>query len=213
VNALDQVPADFLFALGTLRQARCRSELRLEEIPAPSRLAPFAVALGAEVLVPGDAGGSVHGPAAAALAPAAGSDDVELATGRFILLHDPDGSAVWDGEFRIVTYIRAQLEPEMGNDEMLGSVAWTWLVEALDNHAAPYRSAGGTATRVLSESFGTLADRPNSIDIELRASWTPASADITSHLEAWSDMVCTFAGLPPLPEGVSPLPRRRREQP
>jgi hypothetical protein len=214
VNALDQVPADFLFALGTLRQARCRSELRLEEIPAPSRLAPFAVALGAEVLAPGGpatAGGG-HGPAAAGLAPASGSDDVELATGRFILLYDPDGSAVWDGEFRIVTYIRAQLEPEMGNDEMLGSVAWTWLVEALDNHAAPYRAAGGTATRVLSESFGTLSERPNSIDIELRASWTPATADITSHLEAWSDMVCTFAGLPPLPEGVSPLPRRRPEQ-
>ena len=96
-----------------------------------------------------------------ALAAAAGTEDdedTELATGRFILLHDPDGSAVWDGEFRIVTYIRAQLEPEMGNDEMLGTVAWTWLVEALENHKAPYRAAGGTATRVLSESFGTLAD-------------------------------------------------------
>lgn len=210
MNALDQVPADFLFALGTLRQARCRSELRLDEIPAPGRLAPFAVALGAEVVVPGGtAPGALHGPAAAALAPASGGDDVELATGRFILLHDPDGSAVWDGEFRVVTYIRAQLEPEMGNDEMLGSVAWTWLVEALENHQAPYRSAGGTATRVLSESFGTLADRPGTIDIELRASWTPAGKDITAHLEAWSDMVCTFAGLPPLPDGVSPLPRRR----
>ncbi|MCB5275163.1 hypothetical protein BJG92_02711 [Arthrobacter sp. SO5] len=214
MNALDQVPADFLFALGTLRQAQCRGELRLAEIPAPARLAPFAVALGAEVIAPGDPRGSlaVHGPAAAALQPASGSEDIELATGRFILLHDPDGSAVWDGEFRIVTYIRAQLEPEMGNDEMLGSVAWTWLVEALENHAAPYRSAGGTATRVLSESFGTLSDRPNSIDIELRASWTPATPDITSHLEAWSDMVCTFAGLPPLPEGVTALPRRRRGQ-
>ena len=138
MSSLDQVPADFLFALGTLRQARCRSELHLDEIPAPSRLAPFAVALGAEVIGPGEspAGGPVHGPAAAALARASGSDDVELATGRFILLHDPDGSAVWDGEFRIVTYIRAQLEPEMGNDELLGSVAWTWLVEALDNHQA-----------------------------------------------------------------------------
>jgi Protein of unknown function (DUF3000) len=212
VSSLDQVPADFLFALGTLRQARCRSELHLDEIPAPSRLAPFAVALGAEVIGPGGApaGGPVHGPAAAALARASGSDDVELATGRFILLHDPDGSAVWDGEFRIVTYIRAQLEPEMGNDALLGSVAWAWLVEALENHQAPYRSAGGTATRVLSESFGTLSDRPDSIDIELRASWTPATPDITTHLEAWSDMVCTFAGLPPLPEGVTPLPRRPR---
>jgi hypothetical protein len=214
VNALAQVPPEFLHALGTLRKAQCRSEVRLAEIPAPARLAPYAVALGAEVMAPG-AGGTtpVHGPAAMALAAASGTDDdgeTELATGRFILLHDPDGSAVWDGEFRIVTYIRAQLEPEMGNDEMLGTVAWTWLVEALENHKAPYRAAGGTATRVLSESFGTLSGRPGSIDIELRASWTPASSDVTAHLEAWSDMVCTFAGLPPLPDGVSALPRRRR---
>ena len=215
MNALAQVPPEFLHALGTLRKAQCRSELRLAEIPAPARLAPFAVALGAEVMASGTAGTTapVHGPAAMALAAAAGTEDdedTELATGRFILLHDPDGSAVWDGEFRIVTYIRAQLEPEMGNDEMLGTVAWTWLVEALENHKAPYRAAGGTATRVLSESFGTLAGRPGSIDIELRASWTPASSDVTAHLEAWSDMVCTFAGLPPLPDGVSPLPNRRR---
>ncbi|WP_066285631.1 DUF3000 domain-containing protein [Arthrobacter sp. B6] len=215
MNALAQVPPEFLYALGTLRKAQCRSELRLAEIPAPARLAPFAVALGAEVMASGPAGATapVHGPAAMALAAASGTEDdedTELATGRFILLHDPDGSAVWDGEFRIVTYIRAQLEPEMGNDEMLGTVAWTWLVEALENHKAPYRSAGGTATRVLSESFGTLADRPGSIDIELRASWTPASSDVTAHLEAWSDMVCTFAGLPPLPDGVSALPNRRR---
>jgi hypothetical protein len=215
VNALAQVPPEFLHALGTLRKAQCRSELRLAEIPAPARLAPFAVALGAEVMASGPGSGStpVHGPAAMALAAASGSaaeDDTELATGRFILLHDPEGSEVWDGEFRIVTYIRAQLEPEMGNDEMLGTVAWTWLVEALENHKAPYRAAGGTATRVLSESFGTLSDRPGSIDIELRASWTPASSDVTAHLEAWSDMVCTFAGLPPLPDGVSALPNRRR---
>src|SRR5438093_5809214 len=144
VNALAQVPADFLHALGTLRKARCRSELRLEEIPAPSRLAPFAVALGAEVMASAAAVrlARVHGESAAtATDVAASSEDDELATGRFILLHDPDGSAVWDGQFRIVTYIRAQLDAEMGNDAMLGSVAWTWLVEALDNHAAPYRSA------------------------------------------------------------------------
>ncbi|MGN6443381.1 MAG: DUF3000 domain-containing protein [Arthrobacter sp.] len=221
MNALDQVPPDFLHALGTLRKARCRKELRLAEIPAPARLAPFAVALGAEVMVPGAGAPStpMHGPAALAFAaasgtagPAADEDETELATGRFILLHDPEGSAVWDGEFRIVTYIRAELEPEMGTDQMLGTVAWTWLVEALENHKAGYRAAGGTATRVLSESFGTLAERPGSIDIELRASWTPDSSDVQAHLEAWSDMVCTFAGLPPLPDGVTALPPRRRSQ-
>ncbi|HEY8294881.1 MAG TPA: DUF3000 family protein, partial [Micrococcaceae bacterium] len=50
MSALAQVPSDFLTALGTLRKAHCRSELRLEELPAPSRLAPYAVALGAEVI-------------------------------------------------------------------------------------------------------------------------------------------------------------------
>ncbi|MFK4298239.1 hypothetical protein ABH924_003400 [Arthrobacter sp. GAS37] len=219
MNALAQVPADFLHALGTLRKAKCRSELRLAEIPAPSRLAPYAVALGAEVfsrsMRPGRT--PVHGPAAMAFSKentpgspgTADDEDDELATGRFILLHDPDGSAVWDGEFRIVTYIRAQLEADMGNDAMLGSVAWTWLVDALENHSAQYRAAGGTATRILSESFGTLAERPETIDIELRASWTPASSDVQAHLEAWCDMVCTFAGLPPMPPGVTPLPNRR----
>ncbi|MFP5312005.1 MAG: DUF3000 family protein, partial [Actinomycetes bacterium] len=104
MNALDQVPPDFLHALGTLRKARCRKELRLAEIPAPARLAPFAVALGAEVLAPGAGSASVpvHGPAAMAFAAASGpaaagsgdEDESELATGRFILLHDPEGSAV-----------------------------------------------------------------------------------------------------------------------
>ncbi len=150
----------------------------------------------------------VHGPAMGDSAQGGGE---ELATGRFILLHDPSGSAVWDGTFRIVTYIRAQLEADIGNDGMLGSVAWTWLVEALENHQAPYRNAGGTATRILSESYGSLADRDDSIDIELRASWTPTGPQVQSHLQAWSQMVCTFAGLPPLPDGVAALGRRRRK--
>ena len=202
MTALAQLPADFQSALRSLRAAVGRSELRLEEIPAPARLAPYAVALEAEVL---DAVMRSRAPQRAAAAP----DSGELATGRFILLHDPEPPAVWQGTFRIVTYIRARLEPEMAEDSLLGSVAWTWLVEALEKHGADYTAAGGTATRVLSESFGTLAGRRESIDIELRASWTPASSAVRSHLEAWADMVCTFAGVPPLPEGVAPLPRRR----
>ncbi len=204
---MSQLPAEFLDALAGLRRAARRSEIRLEEVPAPSRLAPFAVALGAEVfeatlppLTP------VHGPARSlVVAP----DPEELATGRFILLYDPAGSEVWNGRFRIVTYIRAQLEADMGNDALLGSVAWTWLVEALQNRGARHHSAGGTATRILSESYGMLGDRPDTIDIELRASWTPDTSDVQRHLEAWTDMVCTFAGLPPLPAGVAHLPHRR----
>jgi hypothetical protein len=188
VSAQPQLPADFQTALASLRTARNRPELKLAEIPAPSRLAPYGVALGAEVM----------------------SDGEEIATGRFILLYDPNGSSLWEGTFRIITYIRAELEADIGNDALLGNVAWAWLVEALYDHGADHRAAGGTATRILSESYGTLAERPDAIDIELRASWTPTSPTMTAHLEAWSTMVCTFAGLPPVPDGVTLLPQRRK---
>lgn len=163
--------------------------MQLREIPAPKSLAPYAVALEAQVSEnPGE----------------------QLATGRFILLHNPNGSDLWQGPFRIVTFIRASLEADVGTDPLVGAVAWTWLVEALDHHGAEYTEAGGTATRVLSESFGALNSRADTIDIELRASWTPVGPNAQKQLEAWSDMVCTFAGLPPLPDGVTPIPLNKR---
>jgi len=58
-----------------------------------------------------------------------------------------------------------------------------------------------------------LADRPATIDLELRASWTPVIDEpdlIGNHFEAWIDLLSTVAGLPPLPEGVTALPGRRR---
>lgn len=193
------MPPAFLDALAAVRRASCRREIHLQEIPAPARLAPYALALSADV----------HERVGRKADAAAAQQAEELATGRFVLLHDPAGSALWDGTFRIVTYIRARMEPEMGNDTMLGSVAWTWLLDALNESNASYRQAGGTTTRVLSESYGILAERSETIDIELRASWTPGDQDISTHLEAWADMVCTFAGLPPLPSGVTALPHRR----
>lgn len=193
------MPPAFLDALAAVRRASCRREIHLQEIPAPARLAPYALALSADV----------HERVKRKADAATIQQAEELATGRFVLLHDPAGSALWDGTFRIVTYIRARMESEMGNDTMLGSVAWTWLLDALNESDASYRQAGGTTTRVLSESYGTLAERSETIDIELRASWTPGDQDISTHLEAWADMVCTFAGLPPLPSGVTALPHRR----
>ena len=54
---------------------------------------------------------------------------------------------------------------------------------------------------------GQLADTEEYIDVELRASWTPRGEDLSVHLEAWADMVCTFAGLPPVTESVAVLRR------
>ncbi|HEY7719486.1 MAG TPA: DUF3000 domain-containing protein [Pedococcus sp.] len=188
------VPGDpspeFTQALSELRGARLRPEVRLAEVPAPQRIAPYAVALTAEVV------------------PSAGGE--ELASGRFVLLHDPSAPEPWAGEWRAVTFARAELEPEVASDPMLGAVGWSWLVDALEGRGLPYTAEAGTVTRVVSESFAGLADRPASVEMEVRASWTPLGGDLGHHLLAWSDLLCTIAGLPPLPEGVVALPGQRR---
>ena len=115
-----------------------------------------------------------------------------------------------DGAWRAVTFARAELEPELATDPMLGAVGWSWLVDALDSHHVGYTAEAGTVTRVVSESFAGLSDRPASVEMEVRASWTPVTGNVGAHLLAWSDLLCTIAGLPPLPEGVVALPGPRR---
>ena len=60
-----------------------------------------------------------------------------------MLLYDPTGPEPWDGTFRAVTFVRADLEPELGADPLLGEVGWSWLVEALRTAApaTPARAA------------------------------------------------------------------------
>jgi Protein of unknown function (DUF3000) len=133
----------------------------------------------------------------------------ELATGRFVLLHDPAQPPAWQGTYRIVTFVRAGLESDLGGDPLLGQVGWSWLEEALSGGGAEHVAAGGTVTRVVSETFGALAGPPPTVEIEVRASWTPVG-DIRAHLLAWADLLCTVGGLPPRTDGVAALPRRRR---
>jgi Protein of unknown function (DUF3000) len=186
-----EAPSEFLRALDSLHAARPRPEVVLTEVPAPQRLAPFATAMSAEVTAVGTV-----------------DDDQELATGRLVLLHDPAGQESWRGTFRFVTFARAELEPEIATDPMLSSVGWSWLIEALESHGAGFTASSGTVTRVVSEGFGGLAERPASTQIEIRASWTPTGPDFGRHLEAWCTLLCTTAGLPPAHPGVASMPRQ-----
>jgi hypothetical protein len=187
---VDDAPEEFVRALAALRAVAPRPEVVLEETPAPQRLAPHAVALSADVSAPGE-------------------PDTELGSGRLVLLHDPAGHEAWQGTFRLVTYVRAELDHDMAADPLLPGVGWAWLTEALDGHGASFTAASGTVTRVASESFGAIAAEPASAQIEIRASWTPLDDAFGAHLLAWCDLLCTTAGLPPVAPGVATLPRRR----
>lgn len=175
-------PELFRDAVQSLESTRVRAEVRVEPIRPPQRLAPWSYALSADVT---------------------GAAGDELATGRLVLLHDPDGIDAWEGVLRLVAYASAELDPEMGVDPMLPRVGWSWLTGALDERHAAYRAAGGTVTQTSSTRFGDLAGPQSSVGLEVRASWTADTADLTPHLLAFVDLLCTAAGLPP--EGVTIL--------
>ncbi|MFL6139995.1 MAG: DUF3000 domain-containing protein [Frankiaceae bacterium] len=187
-NLPPTAPAAFAEAVTSLRSVSVRAEVVLTETPAPTRLAPHAFALGAEVV----------------------DDGLELATGRLVLLYDPAGDPAWGGPMRIVAFVRADLEHEIATDPFLGGVGWSWLLDALGAHGAAYAAAGGTVTRAASESFGAMAGRATSAEVEVRASWTPLDVDLSAHLRAWCDVLCYAGGLPPVAPGVAPLPPPRK---
>lgn len=188
-NDLDAPPEEFRRALEQLRSARFRPEIGCEEMPAPQRIAPYSAALSADITIAGEDSGG----------------------GRLVLLYEPAGNDVWQGNFRCVAYARAAIDPEMVTDPLLGAVGWTWLLESLATHDADYLAPSGTVTRVASESFGGMDGEPASAEIEVRASWSPLGT-ITAHVEAWGDLLCTAAGLPPVPAGVLAMPSRRGQR-
>jgi len=178
-KALTPPPA-FQEALRSIKRAKTRGDVALVESPAPGRIAPFAVAVNGEIE----------------------TADAE-ATGRFVLLFDPAGQDVWEGQFRVVALVKAVVDVEVGMDDMWADVAWSWLSDAL--HELDYSNLGCTVTRVMSRSFGSLADAPPTVNVELRASWTPRSPDAGAHIAAWTELLALCAGVPPVPEGVTIL--------
>jgi hypothetical protein len=183
--------------LETLRTFTPRAEVSLIEVPAPQKLATFAFAFSADV-----SNGLV------------GDEEDEVANGRFVLLHEPGGQATWDGEFRCVTFVSADVDPVMQEDPLLPEVGWSWFLESLEGNGCVFTAPSGTVTRVSSASFGKLTGRSNDAEIEIRASWSPIikSADeMFNHVNAWCNLLATVAGLPPIPDGVSVIsPSRKR---
>jgi hypothetical protein len=177
--------------LNALRSFTPRPEIECEEIPAPAKLATHGFALTAECF----------------------DGDIEIANGRFVLLHEPGGQETWGGDLRAVTFIKADIETEMGSDPLLPQVGWSWFEESLAGLDAG--SLSGTVTLALSSSFGELAERAAQSELEIRASWTPHAesvSEVLDHLERWTELLAHCAGLPPIAtgDGVASMVRRNR---
>jgi hypothetical protein len=214
-SAFGRVAADLTAQCDHL--STLRPELSFEDVPAPKTLAPYASAIAAAVHV----------------------DDTEIGSGRLVLLYDPAGQPGWAGPLRIIAFIRAELDPEIAADPLIGQVGWSWLTEALDSRTAGYVKPSGTVTRVVTEGFGAKHGEPAATGFEMRASWSPAGADtepgpdatagladptaglaglaesgdLAGHLAAWCEALCAASGLPPLAAGVTairPASGRRR---
>ncbi|HEY2278610.1 MAG TPA: DUF3000 family protein [Streptosporangiaceae bacterium] len=210
-QAVDLATAVFSSALaafqaGLKEQGSLRAEFSFEDVPAPKKLAPFAAATSATVE----------------------RDGAEIAWGRLVLLYDPVGHDGWPGCYRLISYLRAEVDQEIAADPMLCQVGWDWLIEALEARTPGYGSPSGTVTRVTTEGFGGKESEPPVYGFEQRASWSPtapagaatatrpgdpAALDITAHVTAWCDSLAAAAGVPPLAPGTQQLPQGRTAEP
>lgn len=169
------IPEAFRLALLGLREASGRTDVEFEEVPPPRGLAPLTAALAMRTL--------------------AEEFGEPAATGRFVVLHDPGGQPGWNGYFRIVAQIRSHIDPEMGTDPLLAEALWGWADECLFQAGAGYHDLAGTVTRELSEAFGGLELKGSTLNVEIRASWTPSPPDLAPHLSAWTDLMTRTAGV------------------
>ncbi len=151
-------PAQFQQAVASLRAVRPRPELLFSALDAPPRLAPYTWAFGLEA----DAG-----------RPGEDLDEPDT-SGRLILLHDPDGQAVWEGTFRLVCFVQARLEPRTARRRIATGCRLVVAHRVTRTTAgASYVALGGTVTQTSSVRFGDIAGPRRDDDVELRASWTP----------------------------------------
>ncbi len=184
-------PQDFVTALNSLKGLDFRPEFHLTQIPAPTGIAPWSVALQAEINDTPDS-----------------DPDFYRGETKFVVLYDPDGQATWDGQFRVIIYASAPMDREMGDDPLLCEVAWSWLHDSLTKNGAEFHNINGTVTRVSNETFGGLNLNSARTELELRASWTPDNPHLTQHLLSWVDFSTSLTGLPPHLPNVHSLPRK-----
>jgi hypothetical protein len=125
--------------------------------------------------------------------------------GRVVFLHDPEQFDVWGSNMRVIAYGKSPLENDMGVEEDVAHYWWSELMRALNTHGATFINEAGTVTKMSSTGMGSLANDPNSSEVEIRASWSPTDDDLGPHFAAWQDIIASMAGFGMDGEGVTRL--------
>lgn len=173
---LSGIKDPFKGMLAGLTQIEVREEISLAQIPSPKGIAPEAIAISAEI-------------------------NHEISTdhgiSRLVFCRDPDQPEGWNSDFRIIGYAKSPIELEMAQDDYSAALAWEWLKDSLLNAGADFAAEAGTTTTVVSTGHGGLITQPQHAELEIRASWAPASYDLAAHLSAWIELLAMISGLPP----------------
>ena len=188
-NDVDAPPEEFRKALDQLRAARLRPEIFCEEMPAPQRIAPYSAAMTADVTVGGE----------------------DVGGGRLVLLYDPAGNDAWQGDVP-VRGLRARRHRPRDGDRPAARRGRLDLADRGAHGARRrvprperHRHPGGVGEL---RRHGRRPPAP-------RSRCAPPgrrSGPSTPHVEAWGDLLCTAAGLPPVPAGVVAMPNRRGQR-
>lgn len=185
VTSISKLPRAFELWQSQVEEIKWRNEINTEIISYTPTIAPYGMALAAEV-----------------------KNFETEGNGKLIILYNPKGNPDWQGSFRFVSYTQADVPMEMVSDPLLAEVGWSWFEEGLCNNQAKYTNPSGSVSVQFNKCFGALAETEANAEIEIRASWTPilSEADLSPHLLAWQDILCLTTGLQVLPPGVVQIP-------
>lgn len=176
-------PPVFTDALATLREAIIDPALYFQEVPGPTRLAPWSASI--EIVTREQIG----------------TDPLGRAT--FTILYDPTEQDLWDSPFRLIGQARISIDEEQSTDPLLGEVVWKTFVFCLEEAGAPPHQLVGTVTRETSQSFGGLTLYGSTFNADLRCSWSPVGNNLAPHFSAWTEALRLNCGA--MPHGVLSL--------
>ena len=168
-------PSRFIAAAMGLIEPFLRDELETKQIPAPDKIAPFALAFAAQVPNPANTPNN-------------------RGVGRIVFLYDENQFETWGSNMRVIAYGKSPLEQDIGIEEDMANYCWEWLTRALERHDAKFSNEAGTITKIVSTGMGSLSQDSNSSEVEIRASWSPQDDNFGPHLAAWQDLIAGMAG-------------------